>query len=225
MSDGQPRGARRKLGPAGGGAARSVTASRHLLFAGDEPLEPLRGRRRRPTAPAATSSGTPRARSSAPLIPRSRASLQERMASMTTPAELGESHTSSFSSTLMGWSPKPAALEPDVGPLAVREPRHVVARADVDRVGGQLVAELRADGVGLRDLLRGEPVALEHVVEVGVAAEVQLAGAVEPDAAVVEELGEHAVDDGRAHLRLHVVAHHRAARAPRSGAASRPRAR
>ena len=28
--------------------------------------------------------------------------LQQRMASMTTPAELGESHTSSFSSTLMG---------------------------------------------------------------------------------------------------------------------------
>ena len=40
------------------------------------------------------------------MSPRSIAILQLRMASMTTPAEFGESHTSSFSSTLIGWSPK-----------------------------------------------------------------------------------------------------------------------
>jgi hypothetical protein len=33
--------------------------------------------------------------------------LQQRMASITTPAEFGESHTSSFSSMLIGWSPNP----------------------------------------------------------------------------------------------------------------------
>jgi len=41
-----------------------------------------------------------------PPRPRSSASRQQRMASMTTPALFGESHTSSFSSRLSGTSPK-----------------------------------------------------------------------------------------------------------------------
>ena len=44
--------------------------------------------------------------SSAPPMPRSSASLAQRTASMTMPAELGESTTSSLSSTLSGTSPK-----------------------------------------------------------------------------------------------------------------------
>ena len=38
-------------------------------------------------------------------MPWSMASLQQRAASMTMPAELGESHTSSLNSMLMGMSP------------------------------------------------------------------------------------------------------------------------
>ena len=44
--------------------------------------------------------------SSAPATPVFRASFASRTASMTMPAELGESHTSSFNSTLSGTSPK-----------------------------------------------------------------------------------------------------------------------
>src|SRR5215211_1756482 len=44
--------------------------------------------------------------SNGPPMPRSWATLQQRRASMMTPAELGESHTSSLSSTLRGTSPK-----------------------------------------------------------------------------------------------------------------------
>src|ERR1700740_2193659 len=44
--------------------------------------------------------------SRAPAIFRSRPSLQQRIASITTPAELGENQTSSFSSTFSGTSPK-----------------------------------------------------------------------------------------------------------------------
>src|SRR5206468_2088953 len=47
-----------------------------------------------------------------------------------------------------------AALEADVRPLAVLEPRYVVARTDVNRVGREVVAELRFDLFRLRDLLR-----------------------------------------------------------------------
>src|ERR1019366_4124176 len=58
------------------------------------------------------------------------------------------------------------ALQPDVGPLAVGQPRHVVRRADVNVAGGQLMAHDRGDRVGLGDLLGLQPLALEHVVEV-----------------------------------------------------------
>ena len=85
------------------------------------------------------------------------------------------------------------ALHADVAPLAVEQPRHVVARADVDVVRVELVVEHRGDGVGLADLLGLEALALEHVQEVGVAAEVELVGAVEADAAIHEQAGQHAV--------------------------------
>ena len=70
----------------------------------------------------------------------------------------------------------------------------------------ELVVELAGDGLGLRDLLRLEALALEHVLEVHVAADVELVGAVEHHAAVLEEAGEDAVDDGGADLALDVVA-------------------
>src|SRR3954468_12681942 len=97
------------------------------------------------------------------------------------------------------------ALEPDVGPLAVGEPRHVVGRADVHVVGLHLVLDDRGDRVGLGDLLGLKPLALEHVVEVHVAAHVELRRARELDAAVAEQAGQRAVDDRGADLRLDVV--------------------
>src|SRR5690606_9457752 len=98
------------------------------------------------------------------------------------------------------------AFHADVAPLAVVQPRHVVARANVDVVRGQLVVELAGDGVRLRDLLRLQALALEHVHEVGVTTEVELVRAVQLHAAVGEEAGERTVDDGRADLALDVVA-------------------
>ena len=56
------------------------------------------------------------------------------------------------------------------------------------------------------DFSRG---ALQHVLEVHVAAEVELVRAVERHAAVLEEPGEDAVDDGGADLALDVVTHDR----------------
>ncbi len=81
----------------------------------------------------------------------------------------------------------------------------------MDVLGGQLVAHDRGDRVGLGDLLRVQPLALEHVVEVHVAADVELRGALDADAAVVEEAGELAVDDRRPDLGLDVVADDRQA--------------
>ena len=68
-------------------------------------------------------------------MPRSSASLAQRTASMTTPAEFGESQTSSFSSTVERHAAEGRALHADVAPFAVGQPRHVVARADMDVVG------------------------------------------------------------------------------------------
>ena len=103
-----------------------------------------------------------------------------------------------------------AALEPDVGPLPVVEPRHVVGRADVHVLGLDALVDLARDRLGLRDLLGLQPLALEHVLEVHVAAEVQLVRAVEREAAVLEQAGEDAVHDRRADLALDVVADDRA---------------
>ena len=97
-------------------------------------------------------------------------------------------------------------LEADVRPLAVGQPRHVVGRADVDVLRAEVVVEHRRDRVRLRDLLRLEALALEHVQEVGVAADVQLHRLVEMHAALAEERREHAVGDRGADLRLDVVA-------------------
>ena len=69
------------------------------------------------------------------------------------------------------------------------------------------VLDLAGHGLGLGDLLGLEAVALEHVLEVHVAAHVELVGVVEGQAPVLEEPGEDAVHDGRAHLALDVVAH------------------
>src|SRR3712207_9460565 len=69
----------------------------------------------------------------------------------------------------------------------------------------------RRDRVGLGDLLRVEALALEHVEEVHVAADIQLRRALHANAAVVEQAGELAVDDRRADLGLDVVADDRPA--------------
>ncbi len=65
---------------------------------------------------------------------------------------------------------------------------------------------VRGDRLGLGDLLGLQALALEHVLEVHVAADVELVGAVEHHAAVLEQLGQHPVGDGRADLGLDVVA-------------------
>ena len=87
----------------------------------------------------------------------------------------------------------------------------MVARPDMDVVGVDLVVEHAGDGIRLRDLLGLQPLPLEHVQEVGVAAEVQLVGPIEADAAVHEQAGQHAVGDRRADLALDVVADDRQA--------------
>ena len=103
-----------------------------------------------------------------------------------------------------------ATLEADVGPLAVVEPGDVVRRADVDvavlLLAAEGAAQVGGDGLRLGELLGLQAVALEHVLEVHVAADVQLVRAVQHDAAVLEQLREHAVRDGGADLRLDVVA-------------------
>ena len=127
------------------------------------------------------------------------------------PAEFGESQTSSFASSCSGTSPKGLALQTDVRPLAVGQPRHVIRGADVNVVLRQRVPHDRGDRVGLGDLLGLQALALEHVVEVHVAAHVELAGTQQLDATIVEEPSERAVHDRRPDLGLDVIAHDRQA--------------
>src|SRR5580658_5983976 len=91
-------------------------------------------------------------------------------------------------------------------PLAVLEPGHVVAGSDVHVLCSQRVLHLREHGVGLADLLADQPLPLQHVEKVSVAAEIELVGMVEMYPALLEESGQNAMDDGRSNLRLNVVA-------------------
>ena len=120
---------------------------------------------------------------------------------MTTPAEFGRIPDFQLHFAVQRHIAEGGAFHADVAPLAVRA---ATARSRSGRRGRcrreHRMAELAGDGVGLGDLLRLQPLALEHVQEVGVAAEVELVGAVEPHAAVAEEVGEHAVGDGGADL-------------------------
>jgi len=59
--------------------------------------------------------------------------------------------------------------------------------------------------LGLGDFLGLEAFALEHVLEVHVAADVQLVRVVQGQSAVLEEARQDAVDDRRAELALDVV--------------------
>ena len=83
---------------------------------------------------------------------------------------------------------------------------YVIGRADVDVPGLELLVDVGGDGLGLGDLLGDQLFALQHVLEVHIAAHVQLIGAVDGDAALFEEAGQHPVGDGGADLRLDVVA-------------------
>ncbi len=76
---------------------------------------------------------------------------------------------------------------------------------------GKGFGELAGNGAGLRGLLRFQPVALQHVHEIGVAAEIELIGAVHPRAPLAEQAGERAVKDRGADLGFHVIADQRQA--------------
>ncbi len=78
--------------------------------------------------------------------------------------------------------------------------------AVVDLAGQRGLDQVGGDGLRLGDLLRLEAVAVQHVLEVHVAADVELHGALEADTAVLEELRHDAVGDGGTDLGLDVVA-------------------
>ena len=54
-----------------------------------------------------------------------------------------------------------------------------------------------------------EPAAIQHVEKIGIAAGVQLIGALDFHSALAEKIDDRAMEDGRAHLRLDVVADER----------------
>src|SRR5579883_529450 len=78
---------------------------------------------------------------------------------------------------------------------------------DVFRVERRI--ELAHHRLGLRNLFRFEPLPLQHVAEIGIAAEIQLVSSIEPDAALAEKIGQDAMNDGRADLALDIVADQR----------------
>ncbi len=63
------------------------------------------------------------------------------------------------------------AFQPDVAELAVGEPGHVVAGADMRLGVGQDMVELAGHGAGLGELLGFQPFPFQYVEKIGIAAE------------------------------------------------------
>ena len=82
----------------------------------------------------------------------------------------------------------------------------MVAGADVDLVGVDFRIHLGGNGAGFRDFLGHQPLPLQHIEKVGVAAEVELIGVLDGSAPVFEKAGQNAVQDGGPHLGFDVVA-------------------
>ena len=97
------------------------------------------------------------------------------------------------------------AFHADETDFVVELPRHVIARADVDILIRQSFAHDRLHGFGLRCFLGGEPVAIEHVEKIGVAAGVQLISALDLHATLAEKIDNRSMQNRRAHLRFDVV--------------------
>ena len=74
---------------------------------------------------------------------------------------------------------------------------------------GKLLIELARQRVGLRPLLRLEPLAFQHIPEVAVAAKIQLVGAVDANPPFPEQIGQHAMNNGGSDLTFDIVADER----------------
>src|SRR5439155_25845723 len=98
------------------------------------------------------------------------------------------------------------AFHADIAKFPIGEPRHIIAGADVRVITGKRHVQLADDSVGFGDFFRFQPFALEHVHEIGVAAKIQLVGAIQAHAPLAKEIGQYAMGDGGAHLRFDVVA-------------------
>ena len=70
------------------------------------------------------------------------------------------------------------------------------------------VAHLAGNRVGFGNLFRLQPVAIQHIKEIHVAAKVQLVCAVQMHAAFAEQIREHAMHNRCTHLAFHIVAQH-----------------
>src|SRR5258708_4585842 len=79
----------------------------------------------------------------------------------------------------------------------------------MDIVLAQIIVELACDCVRLTDLLRLETLAFEHIVEVSVAADIQLHCALKLDSTFAEETGQYAVYNCCTYLALDVITDHR----------------
>src|SRR5699024_4713723 len=73
---------------------------------------------------------------------------------------------------------KVATFQTHEGPLAIIQPGNVVGWANVDVVVGQVGFQIGGYGLGLGNLLGLEAFAFQHILEVHIAAHIELVGAI-----------------------------------------------
>src|SRR5579885_3376314 len=106
---------------------------------------------------------------------------------------------------------KRRAFQPDIGPLAVGEPRHMVTGADMDVAGREWDIKLAADRLCFGYFFGLQALALEHIEKVGISAKIELKSAIDAHAALAKQVHQSAVKDGGAYLAFDIVADEREA--------------
>ena len=109
---------------------------------------------------------------------------------MITPAELGGVPDFQFDFGFQGDFTEGGTFHTDVAPFLIFQPRHVITGADMDIFRAHIVGQHAGNSLGLGNLLGFQPLALQHVHEIGVAAEIELVAAVQAHAAVDEQAGQ-----------------------------------
>src|SRR5579884_2157126 len=83
-------------------------------------------------------------------------------------------------------------------------------------VPANIVVELAGDGVGLADLFRFQALTLQHVIKIGVAANIELHRTLNAYSPFPEESGQHPMNNGRTNLAFDIITNHRQVRFSKS---------
>src|SRR5260370_17268904 len=100
-----------------------------------------------------------------------------------------------------------ATLQANIRPFAVREPRYVIRRTNMYVISTQFIVELARHSIGLTDLLRLQTLALQHIIEISVAPDIELHRSLQLHAAFAQDPCQPSMHNFCPYLPFYVLTH------------------